>query len=527
MQISKITRSTKILVILLAFAFLVRIGYLIDNVIPFSFDHGKDSLAVMHLVTTKSPVLIGPWTSIPGLYFGPTWYYLLAPAFLLGSFHPVSAVVVMILLVLIQVALAFKYFGRFSALIMATAPFWIMISTSAWNPFPMTFITLLILILLKISHKSGFLTPRHAFLIGLTASFGFHFSGAFAIFYPLIVLAILLITKTRLTLKAVLLAGVGFLIPFLPQIAFEIRHDFVQTRAVLQYFQAGESHAFSFEKIKVVLVATLGELKNGVLPEFRILPKIYNLIIQLAVTFVLTVAWLLLLFKKENSTILYTKFLLVFLIIPIIGYFFLHFNLWYVYAIIPVLAILVGNIVEKSRPELRYVITLLLVMTPIISYLFYFGGNKTELSANRGFLPIKLEAIEQIRAEAGDKNFNSYHYVPDIYDFSYQYLYLMQGFQNQKLPIEFSYKPNAPIYITQKAEIIEKLPESVKTSGNPEVIFYIVEEPENPEFLESWWQEQNFGEIIRTQKLSSTVTLYEATPPQPDNPDDPVNTPEN
>lgn len=157
---------------------------------------------------------------------------------------------------------------------------------------------------------------------------------------------------------------------------------------------------------------------------------------------------------------------------------------------------------------------LLLVATPIVSYLFYFGGNRVDLAANRGFLPIKLEAIDEIRTKANGRPFSSYHYVPDIYDFSYQYLYLMQGFQNQKLPTEFSYKPGAPVYITQKSEIIEKLPESVKTTNQPEVIFYIVEQPENPDFLDSWWQEQNFGEIISTQKLSPTVTLYEATPPR-------------
>lgn len=97
------TRLTLILVFLLLSSLAVRVGYLFGGAIPFSFDHGKDSLAVMHLAVTKSPVLIGPWTSIPGLYFGPTWYYLLAPAYLLGNFHPVAGVVMMVLLILIQV----------------------------------------------------------------------------------------------------------------------------------------------------------------------------------------------------------------------------------------------------------------------------------------------------------------------------------------------------------------------------------------------------------------------------------------
>lgn len=511
---SLVNRSTLILLLLLLFALAVRIGYLFEGVIPFSFDHGKDSLAVMHLTVTKSPVLIGPWTSIPGLYFGPTWYYLLAPAYLIGNFHPVAGVAMMVLLILIQVWLAYKYFGKYTALIIATAPFWVMISTSAWNPFPMTLITLVILILLKLSKKSGFLTPKYAFFLGLAASFGFHFSAAFAIFYPLIILAIIFLTKIKFSVKTIFLALIGFLLPFLPQIAFELRHDFVQTKAVLQYFKEGETHAFSVDKIRMVITATYGELKNGIVPEFRTLPQNYNSLIQSGWLLILVAVWLFLFKKRDQKTLLYTKFFLAFLIIPVIGFFFLHFNLWYVYAITPALAVLVGNLISKSRQEIRYVFTLLLVATPIISYLFYFGGNKADLAANRGFLPIKLEAIDEIRTKANGRPFSSYHYVPDIYDFSYQYLYLMQGFQNQKLPTEFSYKPGAPVYITQKTEIMEKLPESVKTADQPGVIFYIVEQPENPDFLDSWWQEQSFGEIISTQKLSPTVTLYEATPPE-------------
>ena len=56
------------LIILLLFVLATRAVYILSGVIPFSFDHGKDSLAVMHMLTTKSPALIGPWTSIPACF---------------------------------------------------------------------------------------------------------------------------------------------------------------------------------------------------------------------------------------------------------------------------------------------------------------------------------------------------------------------------------------------------------------------------------------------------------------------------
>jgi hypothetical protein len=498
---------------LLIFAFVIRIGYFFDGTIPFSFDHGKDALAIMHLITTKSPALIGPWTSIPGLYFGPAWYYLLAPAFWLGGFNPIVGPAMMTFLVLIQVALAYKYFGKFTALIIACAPFWVMISVSAWNPFPMTLITLVILILLKLARKDGVLSPKNAFLLGLTASFGFHFSAAFAIFYPFIILACLLITKVKIPLKTIFLAGLGFLLPFLPQLAFEVRHDFVQSKAVMMYFQDGESSdAISVKKVQEVLTASLGELKNSVMPEFRILSGRTNMVIQALLVAILAWLWFKMLRSGNAKIIQHTKYFLTFFVIPIVGLFFLHFNLWYVYAITPALAILVGSLLDSAPKQIKWLFACLLILTPLVSYVFYFGGNKAELTASRGFLPIKIIAIKEIRAIAGERPFSSYHYVPDIYDFSYQYLYLMQGFQNKKMPVEFSYKPDAPVYITQKVEIMEKLPDTVKTTTKPEVIFFIVEEPENSEFLESWWQQQQFGEIISVKQISPTVWLYEASP---------------
>lgn len=176
----------------------------------------------------------------------------------------------------------------------------------------MTLVTLVILILLKLSKESGFLTPKHAFLIGIAASFGFHFPAAFAIFYPLIILAIIFLTKIKFSVKAVFLALIGFLLPFLPQIAFELRHNFVQTKAVLQYFQEGETHAFSVEKIQMVITATYGELKNSIVPEFRTLPQNYNSLIQSSWILTLAAVWFSLFKKRDQKNLAVHKVFLNF-----------------------------------------------------------------------------------------------------------------------------------------------------------------------------------------------------------------------
>ena len=134
---------------ILFLAAALRILILSDINMPFAFDHGKDSLATLHMISTWSPKLIGPWTSIPGVFFGPGWYYLIAPGLVLTQGHPIGPVIIMTILVLLQVWLLFRWFGWAESLIGAVGFIWVSISKSAWNPFPMTAVALLFFIIIR------------------------------------------------------------------------------------------------------------------------------------------------------------------------------------------------------------------------------------------------------------------------------------------------------------------------------------------------------------------------------------------
>jgi len=492
---------------LLAVAFLFRIGYFIGNTIPFAFDHGKDSLAIMDMLLNLSPKFIGPWTSIPGLYFGPGWYYLLAPFYWLFGYNPIGGAVIMLLLVLLQIGLAYKYLGKWEAVILTTAPLWFILSKSAWNPYPMTLLSLVIVILLKLSAETKKLTPRHAFGLGLAASFGFHFSAAFAIFYPIIIIAALLIFRIRLKLKAVLLGFIGFALPFLPHLLFELRYNFSQVRAVLAYFQKGEAHTFGIEKIQSVVTTSLGEIRLGILPESNYLGAFSLALPLLLVALLIWVAIRTTKSSKELQRALLLSVL--FIAFPIICFFFLHFNVWYVYAMVPAAVWLVGSILRRSPFWLRAIYIFLLFLGPVFAYSQYFMGERALLIQGRGFLPIKIQAIELIQEKAGSRRYASYQYVPDIYDFSYQYIYFWKALEGKALPVEFSYQPGESAYVVQKAELLQHF---TVAEGDPEVIFYIVEKPENEEFLSRWWDAQQFSAIEETIELSPEVTLYVARP---------------
>lgn len=507
MKIWKALNKYRELLGLLAVAFVLRIGYFIGNTIPFAFDHGKDSLAIMDMLLNLSPKFIGPWTSIPGLYFGPGWYYLLAPFYLLFGYNPIGGAVIMLLLVLLQVGLAYKYLGKWEAVILSTAPLWFILSKSAWNPYPMTLLSLVLIILLKISAETKKLTPMRALGLGLAASFGFHFSAAFAIFYPIIILAALLIFRIRLTLKSVLFGLLGFAIPFLPHLLFELRYNFSQVRAVLAYFQKGEAHTFGLDKIQSVVATSLGEIRLGILPESNYLGAFSMAMPLLLLGLLIGVAIRSTKGSKEIQRAL--LLCLLFIAFPIFCFFFLHFNVWYVYAMVPAAVWLVGSLLRRSPFWLKALYISLLFLGPLFAYGQYFMGERELLLQGRGFLPVKLQAIELIQEKAAGRPYASYQYVPDIYDFSYQYIYFWKALEGKPLPVEFTYQPGEHSYVVQKPELLQHFPIA---EGPPEVLFYIVEKPENEEFLSRWWDAQQFSAIEETIELSPEVTLYVARP---------------
>src|SRR3989344_2813796 len=72
------------------FAFVLRIFFLKDLALTFGYDQARDAYHAKEILLGDLKVL-GPPASTPGLYHGVFYYYLLAPAYLLGNGSPVIA----------------------------------------------------------------------------------------------------------------------------------------------------------------------------------------------------------------------------------------------------------------------------------------------------------------------------------------------------------------------------------------------------------------------------------------------------
>lgn len=521
-------------IILCLLGLLIRLIFLWGNTIPYMYDHARDSVEIMQMLRTHKPVLIGPRASIEGLFFGPLWYYLTAPFYLVGAGHPLAPVGLVLVLYVTEVFLAYKYFGKWPAIMMTFTHGWWWISTSAWNPFPLAFISLLLLIILKKTWQAQRVSLFQAVLLGLVSSFGFHFSTAYAMFYPVIIATCLWRQKARWHWQQFFLFSLFFLIPWLPQIAFDVRHDFLQFKAVFAYINGPSLVEFSFLKIVDTIMTISSTLFWANLPGATLLPSFIERVIG-----VLIAGVALFFFVKELRSGRASKnvgkllnhaaakgaktsvqispsddFLFEpwqFILIPFLGYTFLHFSLWYVVGMYPAGALILTHYFSKLGKKWQVLLMVAYLLSAVILVTRYLSYERVNLMNNRNFLPAKLRAIQTVRELSEGKPFSSYQFVPDVYDYTYQYLYLWQAQHGWTLPVEFSYQPSPPLYYSQKPSLLESFSaQSLPTDTIPNHIFFIVEKPEYQHVLDEWWTRQLPHKVVKEIKISEDLTLYQA-----------------
>ena len=521
------------IVALLVYAFLIRAVYPLTESFVFRFDHGKDSLAVMDLILNGNLKFVGPWTSIPGLFFGPAWYYFLGICYLIGNLTPVAGIWGMIGLILWQIWLMDKYFGKLPAVIIATGSLWITISSSAWNPYPLPLVSLgLIIILKKLIEKNEKKDGqkeqlkwylKQFFWLGFLMALGLHFSSAYAVFYLLIIPAAIGIGKIKINWQRIIAAGAGFLVPSIPQILFELKNNFMEIRAVFDYlFNAESSRASENYSLPFILKSSLGEMKNALIPDLRLgsesLTQTVNLILLIGFL-ILTLGAIVVFCKKHRSDFKKDRaFLLIlglFIFIPLIGISLLHFNIWYLLGLLPAVVILITYFWKTLPKKIILGWMLIVLIIPIINLYHFFNYDVNDFFANdyMFFKPTK-NAIEAIKKDVGNRNFAVFTFVPDIYDFSWQYLWLLGATKGEKLPVYFAYQKEAPIYAKEKPALMERF-NYEENSELSEINYYVMGggvANEELKYFEEWLGMQDddprAGRLIMTTEGEAAIQVF-------------------
>ena len=199
-------------------AMLLRLWRL-PSLMPFIGDFGHDYLAAKDLLTTGKLPLVGIASSVPWLFQGSLWIYLVALALFLGHFNPVAPAIFSVILSLIALwgilEIAYKHWGRLAAiasgLIYATSPLAVIQARLPWHTSPIPAVAI---------GYFYFLLQASPFWSAIFAGLLFQFELSNA---PLM---LLLLWRFRFKRWRVLATGLA--IPLLPKIIYDFTHGFTQ-----------------------------------------------------------------------------------------------------------------------------------------------------------------------------------------------------------------------------------------------------------------------------------------------------------
>lgn len=247
--ISFLKNNWKLILILIIGSFF-RL-YKISSYMTFLGDEGRDAIIVRNLLVYADPILIGPGTSIGGMYLGPLYYYFMAPFLFLANYSPVGPAIGIALLGVLTIYLIYivgkdwfgKMVGLVSAALYALSPTVIIYSRSSWNPNIMPFFALLSIYAMWKAN----VTKKYNWLIVSAVSFAFvvqsHYLGVLILPVLLIYFAQLFFDnrklkskpQSKMLLKKTLLSVGIFILLMSPLALFDVRHGYLNSKAFYKF----------------------------------------------------------------------------------------------------------------------------------------------------------------------------------------------------------------------------------------------------------------------------------------------------
>lgn len=447
-----------ILITILLVSALIRIAEVWNNNFAFTMDQGRDMVDIRHMVVNLSPRLVGPTTSINGVLLGPFWYYFNLIPFVISGGSPAAIVYWQILwyqLAGLFLYLVFKGKSRVFALIAASLFLFMPIGFNTtryfWNANAMPFFTAIYLAFLfyTLNQKTNF----NLLILGLLAGLSFQIEAAFGVLFFPFAFLVLLINKTKVKQLASLIFGFG--VTLIPQILFEIRHQFLMTKIFLSEFSGnsgilGEKVGFA-DRLPDRYHSLVGLLRDS-----NYLPEniVFSLYLIAAVFFL--IRWLK--NRKFDYIDQVSLISISFLVFCFIFYLIFPQKLksWYVLGLsVPLVLFLstffsrVACARNKLGPIAVSLISLLVVLYTFKGHYNYLKDVTFQPSQDPSNLRNQLQNIDFVYQRAGGGAFKAYNYLPSVYDYPYQYLFWWYGTN------KYGYQPDTVAYLDNQPEYIK------------------------------------------------------------------------
>ncbi len=225
--------------------------FALNGDVHFSSDIARDFL-LFNEIDVKKIILIGPKSSVMGLFHGPLWLYLNYPAYLIGHGNPITIEYFWIILTVLFVYSCY-YVGK--KLFNANTGYLFALMTSLYmffhvneyfNPIGTMFlipINLYLFIKYFEKYQLRYLIS-YVLILGLIIQFEMAIGIPFLILSAIYLFIALIKTKKRLHILSLFL----IIVPLANFLIFDIRHQFILTHSLLRYLspQSGDLVKYNY-----------------------------------------------------------------------------------------------------------------------------------------------------------------------------------------------------------------------------------------------------------------------------------------
>lgn len=477
--------------IIVGIGLVLRFWGILHGSFAFTYDVGRDLLAVRDLVYFHKLSLLGPTSGQGGFFYGPWWYWILATPFFLSGGNPTFIALFIALTGIAAVLISYwwgisfldRTSGLFLAGLFAVAPVFISSTTQIWNPNLLILLTLLTLVFLSRINKLNFgQLVIFGFLTMLLAELELIFGAVFIIG---LFLTLLLCQRHLFFSKKIIPVILGGIIVELPRVIFELRHNFLQTKVLLGIFsQHTVGHVDKLLRLKI-----FAEIWFGIIPNFSVvLSVILSVIIILL--FIITL--------RQEKIIEKKKFCLELLIIITVFFaatLFYNKDFWNYY--LTGLPVLFAICLVFAFFSLREILSSKKLFALIVAYLFFLSNPQNVIAGfqNPNFIGDaavyrnQLAAIDYVYQQAAGNDFNYIAYTPPLITHTWRYLFWWYGLK------KYGHEP------------VQKRQER----------FYVIIEPD-PGYegrITAWLKvRENDGKIVKEETLPSGIMVQTRTRPK-------------
>jgi hypothetical protein len=383
------------------------------NDIFFISDIARD-MYLLDEIREKALILIGPRSSVPGLFHGPLWAYLTYPGFILGNGNPVAVgwywIFLIILFLISNFFITRKLFGLAAAYAytLVVSTYFIFHAHELFNPYGALFFIPLFYYLFIRYIETGrvkFLI-WHFFVAGLLIQFQMAVGAPFAILSFIAAFFLALRSKKPLHLLSF---GI-ILIPLSTFVLFDLRHDFLLTKNVLRHLSSSDHASFLS-----VFIDRLRNISGGV--EF-IIGRDFRY--QMFFTGFTVIFSLIQIKNKVNRTayLVFLYFFIGFFILSMINrYNLLTFYIFPIYSLV----FLAFSSFASSRYRYIFLIFFLVFYSLNLGKAFEFTANAPAEAAGSKFHWKSLYETAKTVFRGNETTLGYFVYAPDIMGYGPRY----------------------------------------------------------------------------------------------------------